>query len=298
MHGRQRKAHLDLKLKTAGIGADAELRACLDIVHHQVAVCLARHRPQPDGAELDADGHAGPHGERHEPGLPLLQQLRRDGAVEPRLPRERDARVHGGAVALVQRREGAAAQHGAVEGRRHVAAVVVDPDAAVRVVGRHVHLERVGHRGRRAVHVEPGHGQAVHVERRDLGPEHQVQDPRGGAQRHGEQNDGEDGVAHAPAAAAALAPRRRGRGRGQRRRGRGRGCYRQLVVAGFLAAPRRLLRRRGRRRRRARAHWVDPVVVCHARTCARAPLKPAARAVLYEKCTNTSSRCTTRSLEL
>jgi len=122
--------------------------------------------------------------------------------------------VHGGPVALVQRREGAAAQHGAVEGRRDVAAVVVDPDAAVRVGGGHVDVERVGDRGRGGVHVKPGDGEPVHIEGRDLGPENEVQNPRGNAERDDEQDEGQEGVAHAPAAPAVppLAPRR-----GQRR---------------------------------------------------------------------------------
>uniref|UniRef100_A0A0E0E9B7 Uncharacterized protein n=1 Tax=Oryza meridionalis TaxID=40149 RepID=A0A0E0E9B7_9ORYZ len=107
---------LSLKLKLLDPPADDE-----------IAGRLPGHLPQLDGAELDADRHAHPHRERHEPGLLLLQQLRRHGAVQPRLASEQDNGAHRAPVALVQRQEPAAAQLRAVERRRHLpAAVVVD----------------------------------------------------------------------------------------------------------------------------------------------------------------------------
>ncbi|PVH36011.1 hypothetical protein PAHAL_7G337900 [Panicum hallii] len=259
------KRCLDLQLKTATVGSDAKLRACLEIIHHQVAISLPCHLPQLNGSELYADRNTGAHRQWHKPGLPLLRQLSYHGAVQPRLPGERDAWLHGGPVPLVQRGEVAAAQLRAVEGRRDLAPVVVDADALVGVGGGHVDVERVGHRHRRGVHVEPGDGEPVHAEVGDLGPEDDVEDARRGGERDDEKDDGEQGAAHAPAAAAVpLAARGRGQRRGRARR-RGRDRELQLLMAGFLA-PAGLLRRRGRRRRRADRYRVDPVVVSHARS--------------------------------
>jgi hypothetical protein len=225
-----------------------------------VAVGLPRHLPELDGAELDADGHARAHGQRHEPGLLLPNQLRRDGAVQARLPPERDARPHRGPVALVHRRERAAAELRAVERRRHLAAVVVDADAPVWVGRRHVHLERVGHRHRRRVHVEAGGREPVHVEVGDLGLEHEVQDPRRGAERDDEDDEDEQGPAHTPAARAATTTRWRGQRRWSVRQ---RSSYRQLLVmAGFRLASAGLVRRR----RAPGHHRVDFMVV--SRACA------------------------------
>uniref|UniRef100_I1NYY2 Uncharacterized protein n=1 Tax=Oryza glaberrima TaxID=4538 RepID=I1NYY2_ORYGL len=61
-----------------------------EVVDDEVAGRLPGHLPQLDGAELDADRHARPHRERHEPGLLLLQQLRRHRVQDARRGAQRD----------------------------------------------------------------------------------------------------------------------------------------------------------------------------------------------------------------
>uniref|UniRef100_A0A0E0PI04 Uncharacterized protein n=1 Tax=Oryza rufipogon TaxID=4529 RepID=A0A0E0PI04_ORYRU len=84
------KARSDLELEAVVVGADLDPPAGDEVVDDEVAGRLPGHLPQLDGAELDADRHARPHRERHEPGLLLLQQLRRHGAVQPRLASDGD----------------------------------------------------------------------------------------------------------------------------------------------------------------------------------------------------------------